>query len=352
MRLKKRDVSLYGHCPQTDPFSVVVCRHCRMVLKPPALKSHIDRQRHEKDRKHDLGDAVVKLEKLAPAISERPVFDKTSCVTEKFDKISVVIDKYEPKPLAGVQSFSGAAEKVEKLEKASDVLKRHRHFRRKSATPSENSNDAGVHFEAPTQTVQTVPSTTDSSSASNSPQPRRRKLAFKHVDEAVETFHNAPATCRIIVDPTEIVIRDASSPPPLAPITNEAAPSVWIVTPSPTVIIDGSFVVKPLEQEIEPEVDLKDLKVLKPLMKESLSDTPTLLTPSNWYATQPKPLTVNTFNLRKLNAQRYVLATQRKLIELGRNLRTEEKVATGKVPPKTWSFIERGVSFIPFRVTH
>lgn len=362
MRLKKRDVSLYGHCPQTDPFSVVVCRHCRMVLKAPSLKNHVDRQRHEKDRKHELGDAVVKLEKLTALLpTERPVFDKldkTSGVTEKFDKISVVIDKYnESKPLAAVPSFSGdGAVKMEKAEKQAVIetaSKRHRHFRRKSTTPSENSNDAGIHFEAPTQTVQTVPSTTESSSASNSPQPRRRKR--KHVDDAtVETFHNAaaPPTCRIIVDPTEIVIRDASSPPPLVPITNESASSVWIVTPSPTVIIDGSFVVKPLEHEFEPEVDLKDLKVLKPLMKETLSDTPTLLTPSNWYATQPKPLAVNTFNLRKLNAQRYVMATQRKLIELGRNLRTEEKVATGKVPPKTWSFIERGVSFIPFRVTH
>lgn len=137
------------------------------------------------------------------------------------------------------------------------------------------------------------------------------------------------------------------------PINNDPPPSVWIVTPSPAVIIDGSFVVKPMDsQDVEPEIDLKDLKVLKPLMKESLTDTPTLLTPSNWYANQPRPLAVNTFNMRKLNAQRYVMATQRKLIELGRNLRTEEKVVGGKVPPKTWSFIERSQVFIPFRVTH
>lgn len=343
VRLKKRDVFLYGHCPQTDPFSVVMCRNCRMVLKPQSLKNHIDR-RHEKERKHELGDAVVKLEKYCGPL------DKTSGVTEKFDKISVVMDRYDKIP-ATVQSFSNAVEKSEKHEKSVEP-KRHRPFQRKSTTPSDNSNDA-VHFEAPTQTVTTIPSTTESSSASNSPQPRRRKR--KH-EETVETFHSSAATaptttCRIIVEPSEIVIRDASSPPPLAPITNEA-PSVWIVTPSPTVIIDGSFVVKPLEQEIEPEVDLKDLKVLKPLIKETLSETPTLLTPSNWYASQPKPLAVNTFNMRKLNAQRYVMATQRKLIELGRNLRTEEKVASGKVPPKTWSFIERGVSLIPFRVTH
>lgn len=336
VRLKKRDMSLYGQCPQTDPFSVVICRNCRMVLKPQCLKNHID-------RRHELGDAVVKLEKYCAPV------DKTSGVTEKFDKISVVIDRFEKVP-ATVQSFSNAVEKIEKHEKPAEP-KRHRHFQRKSTTPSDNSNDA-VHFETPTQTV-TIPSTTESSSASNSPQPRRRKR--KHAEEPVETFQNSTAsttTCRIIVDPSEIVMRDASSPPPLAPITNEPAPSVWIVTPSPTVIIDGSFVVKPLEQEIEPEVDLKDLKVLKPLIKETLTETPTLLTSSNWYATQPKPLAVNTFNMRKLNAQRYVMATQRKLIELGRNLRTEEKVPSGKVPPKTWSFIERGVSFIPFRVTH
>lgn len=317
-----------------------------MVLKVPSLKSHIDR-RHEKDRKHEFGEAVVKLEKLNSVV-ERPNFDKT---TEKFDKISVVLEKYDKIP-STVQSFTNAVEKVEKVEKAAEP-KRHRHFQRKSTTPSENSNEA-VHFEAPQQLVTTVPSTTESSSASNSPQPRRRKR--KHVDDSLDTFQNsvsvAQTSCRIIVEPTEIVIRDASSPPPLAPITNESTPSVWIVTPTPTVIIDGSFVVKPLEQETEQEVDLKDLKVLKPLVKEMLSETPTLLTPSNWYATQPKPLAVNTFNMRKLNAQRYVMATQRKLIEIGRNLRTEEKVATGKVPPKTWSFIERGVSFIPFRVTH
>lgn len=31
VRLKKRDSALYGICPMTDPFAVVVCRHCRMV---------------------------------------------------------------------------------------------------------------------------------------------------------------------------------------------------------------------------------------------------------------------------------------------------------------------------------
>lgn len=308
------------------------------------MKSHIDRQRHEKERKHDYGEVVVKLEKLSGATERSVTSDKTSCVTEKFDKISVVQEssRTQTKKIVVLPHSSGpiVSEKVEKVEKLVDA-KRHRHFQRKSATPSENSNDA-VYFE-------TLPTSTESSSASNSPQPRRRKR--KLVEEAIETFQNSataapPTTCRIIVEP-EIVqtiseIRDASSPPPLAPI---AQPSVWIVTPSPVTIIDGSFVVQPLEQE-EPEIDLKDLKVLKPLVKESLPETPTLLTPSNWYATQPRPLAVNTFNMRKLNAQRYVMATQRKLIELGRNLRTEEKVVGGKIQPKTWSFIERSQVFI------
>ena len=303
------------------------------MLKAPSLKGHIDRQRHEKERKHEYGDPVVKLEKLSSSSVERSS-DKTSCVTEKFDKISVVHEKP-----AAVATFSGAIEKSEKVEKSVDGRQRHRHFQRKSTTPSENSNDAVQ--------LDTVPSTTESSSASNSPQPQPRRRKRKLVEETVETFQNspaAPAACRV----QEIVIRDPSSPPPLAPI---AQPSVWIVTPSPAVIIDGSFVVKPLEQD-EPEIDLKDLKVLKPVMKEAMMDTPTLLTPSNWYATQPRPLTVNTFNMRKLNAQRFVMSTQRKLIELGRNLRTEEKVVGGKSQPKTWSFIERSQVFIPFRVTH
>lgn len=331
-------MSLYGHCPQTDQFSVVVCRICRMVLRPNCLKSHIDRKHHEKERKHELSEAVVKIEKFSSSV-ERAIFEKTTVVTEKFDKI--VVDSKIPSVVTNSIAAASVAEKSEKL----NDLKRHRHFQRKSTTPSENSNDA-VHVETP---VQAVTAAIESSSASNSPQSKRRKV--KRIDESIETFHNnaAPASCRIIVEPQEIVIRDASSPPPLAPITNE--PSVWIVTPSPTIIVDGSFVVKPIEQETESEIDLKDLKVLKPLMKETIAETSTLLTPSNWYSTQPRPLAVNTFNLRKLK-QRYVMATQRKLIELGRNLRTEEKVVGGKAPPKTWSFIERGVSFIPFRVTH
>ena len=165
--------------------------------------------------------------------------------------------------------------------------------------------------------------------------------------QTIVTATAAPTTCRIIM---------SSSPPPLAPITttNETPPSVWIVTPSPAVIIDGSFVMKPLEAEIDTEIDLKDLKVLKPAIKESQAETSTQLTASNWYTTQPRPLALNTFNMRKINTQRYVMATQRKLIELNRTLRQDDKIsnAVTKPQPKTWSFIERSQVFIPFRVTH
>lgn len=314
VRLKKRDIPLYGYCPETDPFAIVTCRHCRMVLKAAALKRHID-LRHE---------PMVKIEKM------------------NLEKIS-----------GGVEKISVVPSSSEKTES-----KRHRHVQRKS-TPVEESvkiEAAPIKIVTPppppfVPQITVVPSS-GSSSASNSPQPRRkkRKQQLEPVITQEPTFQTIatpvpPQPCRIIM---------SSSPPPLAPITQEAPPSVWIVTPSPAVIIDGSFVVKPLEAEIDTEIDLKDLKILKPAVKEQQSESQTQLTSSNWYATQPRPLTLNTFNMRKISAQRYVMATQRKLIELGRTLRQDDKISATvtKPQPKTWSFIERSQVFIPFRVTH
>lgn len=385
VRLKRRDIPLYGYCPETDPFAIVTCRHCRKILKSTALKRHID-MRH---------DPMVKLEKIP---------DKYGNV-EKIEKIKDAVEKISV-------SQHGEKSSVSNSQSSDTSQKRHRHVQRKS-TPSDNSNDAvPMQIDAPTQPpppppppIQvpiipqpiTVIAPSESSSASNSPQPRRKKrktmeqpqaqqpiavvttAAPQIVTNNTETFQTtstappilqqpqpsvvvstsvsqqptivtataAPTTCRIIM---------SSSPPPLAPITttNEAPPSVWIVTPSPAVIIDGSFVVKPLETEIDTEIDLKDLKVLKPAIKESQGETSTHLTASNWYTTQPRPLALNTFNMRKINAQRYVMATQRKLIELNRTLRQDDKIsnAVTKPQPKTWSFIERSQVFIPFRVTH
>lgn len=311
------------------------------------------------------------------------------------------LDKY-----GTMEKINGAVEKisvaanVEKSESSSSS-KRHRHGQRKS-TPSDNSNDAVqtevaplpappipvpvVAAAIPTPIVQAVPLVAtpppppppipalqpatqqvaiESSSASNSPQPRRKKR--KHEPQQPQQQVTTSETFQAVVSaplqpiqqqqqqPTPCRIIMSSSPPPLAPITvNEPPPpSVWIVTPSP-VIIDGSFVVKPLETEIDAEIDLKDLKVLKPAIKDVQAEATTSLTASNWYTAQPRPLALNTFNMRKINAQRYVMATQRKLIELGRTLQQTDKItnAVVKPQPKTWSFIERSQVFIPFRVTH
>lgn len=282
------------------------------MLKAAALKRHID-LRHE---------PVVKIEKIP--------------------------EKY-------VEKISGGVEKISVESK-----QRHRHIQRKN---SSESGSGVVQIEAapppaivsiPPPPLQQVTATliqpSESSSASNSPQPPRRK---KRKQQLEVTNNTEPTFQTIQQQPCRIIM--SSSPPPLAPITHqEPAPSVWIVTPSPAVIIDGSFVVKPLEAEIDTEIDLKDLKVLKPAVKEVQNETVTQLTSSNWYATHPRPLALNTFNMRKINAQRYVMATQRKLIELGRTLRQDDKISTAvtKAQPKTWSFIERSQVFIPFRVTH
>ncbi len=310
--LKKRDIPLYGFCPEVDPFAIVTCRKCQMVLKASALKRHID-LRHE---------PVVKIEKMS------------------------------------VEKISGAVEKISVITDRTDS-KRHRHSQAKTSPIKLENID--IEIEAPVvlpkvvtppPVAPAVPSK-ESSSSSNSPEPprKRRKQQLEPVvtqEPTFQTITNPP--CRIMMS--------SSSPPPLAPITHDPIaqepppPSVWIVTPTvtPAVIIDGSFVVKSLEAEIETEVDLKDLKVLKPVVKaEPPTEVQTQLTSSNWYAaTQPRPLILNTFNMRKLNSQRYVMATQRKLIELGRTLRQDEKITTTvtKAQPKTWSFIERNQVFI------
>merc|ERR1712045_327259 len=45
MKLRKKDMPLYGHCPAQDEFFLVVCKTCGHVIKPQALQKHIE-QRH------------------------------------------------------------------------------------------------------------------------------------------------------------------------------------------------------------------------------------------------------------------------------------------------------------------
>lgn len=35
------DMAWFGLCPSRDEFYLVVCEHCKQVVKPQALKSHI-----------------------------------------------------------------------------------------------------------------------------------------------------------------------------------------------------------------------------------------------------------------------------------------------------------------------
>lgn len=57
MRLNRQDMSVYGLCPETDPFFVVICATCRKVLRPQGLQRHIE-SRH-KDRQHDINNDVA-----------------------------------------------------------------------------------------------------------------------------------------------------------------------------------------------------------------------------------------------------------------------------------------------------
>jgi hypothetical protein len=322
-----------------------------MVLKPSSLENHI--KKHEKDKKNsernlESSSKTERVEKISIPTS----IDKTHSVTEKLDKISVMTEKYE-KPSHTISSNFGGI-----FDKSADV-KRQRYIMKK---PAESPMDTSNY---------------DSMSSDLESKRNKRKRKHEEMSEKSSTFQNvnnatsspqpssSTAACRTIyVDQSELVnvIRDPNSPPPLAPITSKSndpqtSVVVQITKFMPTVtatVIDGSFVMQPLEQE-EAEIDLKDLKILKPIIKEPIASTEnqTLLTSSNFYASQPRPLAMNTFNLKKLNAQSYVMATQRKLVEFGRNLKTDEKVVGAKItPPKTWSFIERNQMFIPFRITH
>ncbi|XP_076447842.1 uncharacterized protein LOC143284758 isoform X2 [Babylonia areolata] len=42
MKLNKKDMDLFGYCPSTDEFMLVQCEACNMLLKPQALKRHIE----------------------------------------------------------------------------------------------------------------------------------------------------------------------------------------------------------------------------------------------------------------------------------------------------------------------
>ncbi|KAK2189156.1 hypothetical protein NP493_114g03021 [Ridgeia piscesae] len=48
MKLRKEDMSLYGLCPSRDEFYLVVCERCGQVIKPQALKKHVELRHKER----------------------------------------------------------------------------------------------------------------------------------------------------------------------------------------------------------------------------------------------------------------------------------------------------------------
>lgn len=332
------------------------------VLKISSLKSHLER--HDKEKKHEQSSdsSPIKHERVEKFLNSTT--DKTSSVTEKLDKISVGSEKYEK-----IQHSILDEKLTEEKRQRTSILKKPTAA---AATISDKPSLNTLKFDTLNSPVH--------DSSSNNTISRRRKRKHEEIEKNPPTFQNATTitslqptsspSCRtitILEQPEFLPLQQTSSPPPLAPITsksNDHSTSVVLqitkFMPTTATVIDGSFLVQPLEQE-EAEIDLKDLKILKPIMKESStsSDIQTHLTSSNFFAGQPKPLAMNTFNLKKINAQSYVMSTQRKLVEFSRNLnlKSEEKIVSGKATPKTWSFIERSQVFtlpnpIFTRITH
>ena len=56
MKLRLEDMPLFGLCPSQDEFYLVVCEHCEQVIKPQALRSHIE-SRHPHSLEHRWSDS-------------------------------------------------------------------------------------------------------------------------------------------------------------------------------------------------------------------------------------------------------------------------------------------------------
>lgn len=91
-------------------------------------------------------------------------------------------------------------------------------------------------------------------------------------------------------------------------------------------------------------IDFKELKVLRNMDKEETSSLrSSALTPAT-----PKPVAYNNFNMRGIGGGGYVMATQRKFIELKKSLKNDDNYSNStKTLPKTWSFIERHHLLLP-----
>ncbi|RUS70708.1 hypothetical protein EGW08_021528, partial [Elysia chlorotica] len=54
MKLGRNDMGLFGFCPSREEFSLVVCEKCKLLVKPQALKQHIE-ARHGSTNLSSLG---------------------------------------------------------------------------------------------------------------------------------------------------------------------------------------------------------------------------------------------------------------------------------------------------------
>lgn len=84
------------------------------------------------------------------------------------------------------------------------------------------------------------------------------------------------------------------------------------------------------------QLDFKDLKLLKPVVgtrdKAPESDG---VRPTTWYHYPPKPLAINTFQLRSLGGGGCLLVKQRKLLHMQKQLRADATFTTKVgIPPK------------------
>ena len=162
VRLKRRDIPLYGYCPETDPFAIVTCRHCRKILKSTALKRHID-MRH---------DPMVKLEKIP---------DKYGNV-EKIEKIKDAVEKISVTQHTEKSSVSNS-------QSTETSQKRHRHIQRKS-TPTDNSNDAvPMQIEAPPQPPPPPPPPIQVSIISQQTTVIAQAIVHSHVERNVRQWY-------------------------------------------------------------------------------------------------------------------------------------------------------------------
>lgn len=323
-----------------------------MVLKPPCLRTHIEQRHPERS-----GNGGSNSSSSTTAIPKEEIIEISE--PQKPPPVNVNIEKPLKRPLPrkstppkevadvtenSLESFSASNSP---MSSAPSPKSRHRK-RKKIETPEETTLDI-----VDTETFHMADATVNARQQS------------QQMDEPETVAANTE--CSIIVDKMDFVIastatlvpalpRDNSSPPPLAPITHSISrsPSDHQTTSQAPFLImaasyGGTYVVKQVETESEPQIDLKDLKVLKSVVKDTPPDVATV-SPSTWYPNQPRPLAMNPFNLRRINStlgSPYMTATQRNLLELRRSLRKGEKcAAVNKAPPKTWNLIRL------FKVTH